>query len=294
MSKAMRVRARKNGFTLIELLVVIAIIAILIGLLLPAVQKIREAANRMKCSNNLKQIGLAVHNFGDTNGNLPYNLAYNGGGSNHGWTTFWHTILPYQEQDNIWKISLGQDCWGNGGHSPVIKTYQCPSDPSSVGGRRPTDTGGWSCTSYSNSQPLFCTFNAANPVNGQTESKTSYTIATIPDGSSNTIGAVERFEYYKAYDWAPLPFHPNSKDGNWGGTQWSSMYGQHRPNGTDYYLPQWGVVSTAAHPHYPNSGHTSVIQVMVMDGSVRGVGAGIGQTMWNRAMQPDDGLSLSW
>lgn len=123
----------RKGFTLVELLVVIAIIGILVGLLLPAVQAAREAARRMQCSNNLKQLGLALQNYHDTHKGFPTVVNYGPGKATPYATAYHHTwltsILPFFEQNALYNsIDFTQRAWGQAFINKPVPTFRCPSD----------------------------------------------------------------------------------------------------------------------------------------------------------------------
>jgi len=290
-----RLRSRP-AFTLIELLVVIAIIAILIALLVPAVQKVREAAARTQCTNNLKQIMLSTHGYNDSFKRLPPMLFNSNGGS---WQPFWMNLFPYIDQGTLYNRSAGQyDAWANGGHNfyntntPAV--FLCPSDPT-TGGGVPTAMG-WSGVSYAPNTRLF---DGAYRTSGAPYSSGSkYTVGNIPDGSSNQVGVVERFMQYSTYGWYNTAYYPSSNVW-WGYGIYSSAYG---PWG--FYVPQVLARGTGqnwpagdAHPYMPNSGHATC-QIGMMDGRVIGIsslsqnqGQGFSST-WTAACTPDDGAVL--
>jgi prepilin-type N-terminal cleavage/methylation domain-containing protein/prepilin-type processing-associated H-X9-DG protein len=201
--------AQRRAFTLIELLVVIAIIGVLIGLLLPAVQKVREAANRGKCASNLHDVGLALHNFENTHGWFPPGqvegplpLAGVTTPTEHG---FWVFLLPYLEQGNLYRLYR----WDVNSYDPAnqpavntqIKVLQCPSaEPDRVGNFRPTpprDVPG-ACIDYATEifvNPDLLTLGLVDPMadNAGIFWPINFMARTsdIPDGLSTTVAVVE-------------------------------------------------------------------------------------------------------
>jgi prepilin-type N-terminal cleavage/methylation domain-containing protein len=208
----MKRQTPRVGFTLIELLVVIAIIAVLVGLLLPAVQKVRESANRIQCQNNLKQIGLACHAYHDANEGLPpgysASAAYPFTSPGWGWGAF---LLPYIEQQNLYQtIDFTQPLAGQPAIQSIVRTYLCPSDTPPYTPQPITDAlMATVCLAAPSSYAASCGSDAsdvADPTGNGVFYRNSRTrFAEITDGTSNTAMIGDRSWANARGIWAGAP-----------------------------------------------------------------------------------------
>jgi prepilin-type N-terminal cleavage/methylation domain-containing protein/prepilin-type processing-associated H-X9-DG protein len=282
----------RRAFTLIELLVVIAIIAVLIGLLLPAVQKVREAANRSTCANNLKQIALAAHNYHDANGTLPYNTQYQGGWdwnyqrNQRSWS-FMARLLPYVEQSalleqlNI-RNTTNTENVGNtmGQNLPILNTsfkfFFCPSDDA-VGQRadnvranlqgalitlsnyKGVNGSNWCWGTFINNGPTNdCDgLQRGNGMFYRLDFRAKKRLTDVPDGTSNTYMLGEDIPSLNAHCTWP---YANGV----GGTTAIPPNWNARPNGTLY-----DIYNDWPHLYSFRSRHAQGLQFAFADGSVR-------------------------
>jgi len=307
-------RRHHHGFTLVELLVVIAIIGVLVGLLLPAVQRVREAGRRGTCQNNMKQIGLAVHAYADSlRGKLPGAIDWNG--SSRGALYFW--LLPHLERMELYELGLTTATVENrvvSGSTRVraipIQSFLCPSDGTTTSGT--TRSMSFVCgtpdvyavTNYPLNRRLFGTrqlnwpagapnWTFGGPVDAVRPQLSAYRLGTIPDGSSKTIAFAERLGSSEDACDPPRPTGCNwaLTITNWGEVlPWfGETYNNYISQNSTRIQNRPASAADARRANWLHAIHGDIIQTEWMDGSVRPIRVEISVRNWAGLVNPDDG-----
>jgi prepilin-type N-terminal cleavage/methylation domain-containing protein len=290
-------KRKKTGFTLIELLVVIAIIAVLVGLLLPAVQKVREAAARARCQNNLKQLGIALHNYESATGSLPSSIRP-AGVTTLSRVSWLIPTLPFIEQDNIRLRYDATQTWGAAANLPLtaqpIRILQCSSSPNPGRNDGDPQTANWNSVAVTD----YAASTGVSPVAFNVNNSGVYQagileknraggnrLLDVTDGLSNTFAIVESAGRPQIYrNGQPYGVVPAQKvnGGGWArpasdldyytstpdGTSYPGSCALNCTNGFDYptyNMAPFGTEGTSA----PYSFHSGGINVLCGDGSVK-------------------------
>ena len=287
----------RRAFTLVELLVVIAIIGVLIALLLPAVQKVREAAARLQSANNLKQLALAVHSYEGSLGKIPANAVTMPNGlrvSGH-WL-----LLPYIEQSNLQQASGVSNTTYLANAKAIVNSFIAPLDNSLPTHVITINGVDWAASNYAANHTIFGHPGNATNWTGFADNdwdNKGRRLDRISDGLSNTVLFGERYAQcssggslwaYRNTDpaptgpsypgWARMSFFPANWTSNNRSTPYTAVPPQNRPTVTN------------CSPYNLQSFSAAGCQVAMCDGSVRTVTTSISSTVWFAAIWPDDGL----
>lgn len=307
-------RINRSGFTLVELLIVIAIIALLMALLLPAVQKVREAANKMLCASNMRQIVLAFHHYHNDYGRLP--TAGSGDSGNPptkrddwGWA---YEILPYIEADNIHKNTSNSYI-----RKQVIKLYNCPSRRNSevYNSQAKSDyagNGGSNLTSMTQKENGALVRARGTNNSFPNGGGLRLNVGDFPDGIGNTLFLGEKLvniptmagggtDYSDNESWAGPGYKGVQTNGTTWGADGDIMRGCLKISGTSpaqYYTPMHDsnamTLSNSELYFRFGSAHPVTTNAAFGDGSVRGISYGVNSLIFRRACDRNDGIAFNW